>query len=339
MITIDGSIGEGGGQILRTALALSLVTGQPFRIDKIRAGRKKPGLLRQHLTAVNAATQIGQASVTGATLGSQTLCFEPGKIKPGDYLFAVGTAGSATLVLQTVLPALLVGTTPSRLVLEGGTHNPFAPPFDFLQKTFIPLLNRMGAKVSVTLESHGFYPAGGGRFYVDIEPVAKLSPIELLARGPIKRQLARAVYAAIPSSVAERELKVISEKLNWTAEALRAERVANTTCPGNVLLIELESEALTEVFTGFGERGVLAERVAESVIEKVREYLVSNAPVGEHLADQLLIPMSLAGGGSFKTVKSTRHTQTNIETIQRFLPVKFVIEKEEGMTRVTVKAV
>ncbi len=337
MITIDGSTGEGGGQILRTALALSLVTGEPFRIDKIRAGRKKPGLLRQHLTAVNAATQIGQANVTGATLGSQTLLFEPGKIRPGDYSFAVGTAGSATLVLQTVLPALLVGITASRLVLEGGTHNPFAPPFDFLQKTFIPILNRMGAKVSVTLERHGFYPAGGGKFTVTIEPASKLCPIELLERGTIKRQCARAVYASLTPRVAERELQVISEKLGWPAESLHAEPVTNATCPGNVLLVEVESDGLTEVFTGFGERGVQAEKVAESVVDQVREYLVSKAPVGEHLADQLLLPMALAGRGSFNAVKISRHAQTNIETIQKFLPVEFKVEKMETSACVILK--
>ena len=338
MITIDGSTGEGGGQILRTALALSLVTGQSFRVDKIRAGRPKPGLLRQRLTAVNAAAKIGSATVAGAVLGSQSLTFEPGKVLAGDYTFAVGTAGSATLVLQTVLPALLVGSTPSRLVLEGGTHNPFAPPFDFLQKTFLPILNRMGPKVSATLERHGFYPAGGGKFSVTIEPAPQLSPIVLTERGNIQRRLARAVYAALPRSVAERELRVISEKLGWTEDSLQTEQIANSACPGNIVLVELESDALTEVFTGFGERGVLAERVAEKVVDEVREYLTSKAPVCEHLADQLLLPMALAGVGSFSTVKISRHTQTNIEIIAKFLPVGFSIQDQGNSVLVTVEA-
>lgn len=338
MITIDGSTGEGGGQILRTALALSLVTGQSFRVDKIRAGRRKPGLLRQHLTAVNAAAQIASAKVTGAILGSQSLTFEPGEVHPGDYTFSVGTAGSATLVLQTVLPALVVGSKPSRLLLEGGTHNPFAPPFDFLQKTFLPVLSRMGPKVSTTLERYGFYLAGGGKFSVTIEPASPLSPIELIERGSIQRRLARAVYAAIPRSIAERELRVISEKLGWTAESIIAEQVENSAGPGNVVLVELESDALTEVFTGFGERGVLAERVAEKVTDNVREYLASTAPVGEHLADQLLLPIALAGGGAFRTVKISRHAQTNIEIIQKFLPIVFGIEDKDGSSLVTAKA-
>ena len=166
MIEIDGSQGEGGGQILRTALALALVTGKPFRITNIRAGRKKPGLLRQHLTAIQAAMAVGGAAAEGATIGSRDLVFHPGAITPGTYRFAVGTAGSTTLVLQTILPALLCAGGESMLTLEGGTHNPFAPPFDFLQTTFLPQVNRLGPKVEAVLERPGFYPAGGGRFRV-----------------------------------------------------------------------------------------------------------------------------------------------------------------------------
>src|SRR5262245_57066518 len=169
ILTIDGSHGEGGGQILRSSLALSMVTGTPFRIENIRAKRKKPGLMRQHLTAVNAARQVSSAGVDGAAIGSTELVFHPGTVRPGDYQFAVGTAGSTTLVLQTVLPALLCAGGSSRLSFEGGTHNPFAPPFDFLERAFLPLMNRMGPKVAATLERPGFYPAGGGRFTVTIE--------------------------------------------------------------------------------------------------------------------------------------------------------------------------
>lgn len=186
MITIDGSFGEGGGQILRTSLALSLVTGQAFRIQNIRAGRPKPGLLRQHLTAVEAATKVSDGAVDGAALGSKELVFKPGKVTPGDYRFAVGTAGSATLVLQTVLPALMLGKQTSRLTLEGGTHNSHAPPFDFLQRAFLPLLCRMGPEINVKLERHGFFPAGGGRFTVDLTPAEKLSPLNLQTRGESK---------------------------------------------------------------------------------------------------------------------------------------------------------
>src|SRR5580704_3876555 len=201
IIQIDGSIGEGGGQILRTALGLSMVTGQPFRIEKIRAGRDKPGLLRQHLTAVNAAAAICGASVEGAAISSRELSFSPGKVKPGEYTFSIGSAGSTTLVLQTVLPALLTANGPSSLTLEGGTHNPHAPPIDFLEKAFLPLINRMGPAVNVTLERAGFYPAGGGRVAVKIRPAAKLSPLEIPERGEIKRRAAKAVVAALPGEI------------------------------------------------------------------------------------------------------------------------------------------
>ncbi|HUK89269.1 MAG TPA: RNA 3'-terminal phosphate cyclase, partial [Blastocatellia bacterium] len=183
MIVIDGSFGEGGGQILRSSLALALVTGQAFRITNIRAGRKNPGLLRQHLTAVSAATEVGEADVTGASIGSKELSFSPTRIKPGKYSFAVGTAGSTTLVLQTVLPALAIAGEASTITLEGGTHNPFAPPFDFLVKAFLPLLNRMGSDVSCSLLRYGFYPAGGGKMEVCIGPANQLRPIDLTERG------------------------------------------------------------------------------------------------------------------------------------------------------------
>jgi RNA 3'-terminal phosphate cyclase (ATP) len=208
-IHLDGSIGEGGGQILRTALALSMCTDQPFSIHNIRAGREKPGLLRQHLTALNAATAICGATVDGAAIGSRTLAFSPGKIKPGEYTFSVGSAGSTTLVLQTVLPALLTAEGKSSVTLEGGTHNPHAPPIDFLDRAFLPLINRMGPTVNVTLERAGFYPAGGGRVVVTVEPASKLSPLHLPERGDIKRRTAKAVVAALPGEIAKRELQKI----------------------------------------------------------------------------------------------------------------------------------
>src|SRR6516164_8542496 len=186
MITIDGSQGEGGGQILRTSLALSLVTSQPFRMERIRAKRQKPGLLKQHLTSVEAAKTVGCAEVTGTALGSQTLEFKPGPVTPGNYRFAVGTAGSATLVLQTVLPSLLTASGRSTLTLEGGTHNPLAPPFDFLARSFMPLIRSMGPGVELELKTSGFFPAGGGRFQARIEPVTRLSTLVLMERGAIQ---------------------------------------------------------------------------------------------------------------------------------------------------------
>ncbi|MBL8205810.1 MAG: RNA 3'-terminal phosphate cyclase [Blastocatellia bacterium] len=326
MITIDGSFGEGGGQILRTSLALSLVTGQPFRIEKIRAGRKNPGLLRQHLTAVKAATEIGQAEVKGNVLGSTQLTFTPGAIKAGDYAFAVGTAGSATLVLQTVLPALLQGNgETTTLTLEGGTHNPFAPPFDFLVKAFLPIINRMGAGVAATIERHGFYPAGGGKFVISINPTAQLGSLELVERGDFTAQVARAIVAHLPFDIAERELSLIGRKMDLPGEALHGETIKTSPGPGNAVTIELTSQHVTEVFTGFGERGVSAEAVANSVVKEAREYIAAEVVAGEYLADQLLLPFALARGGAFTTLPLSKHSTTNMDVIQKFLDVKFEV--------------
>ncbi len=331
MISIDGSQGEGGGQVLRSSLALSLVTGQPFTMHRIRAGRKKPGLMRQHLTAVQAATEVGRAKVSGAALHSTELTFEPGEIQPGEYHFAVGTAGSATLVMQTVLPALLCVSGPSSMRLEGGTHNPWAPPFDFLVKTFLPLVNRMGPTVDATLVRPGFYPAGGGEFCVAIEPAEALQPIELNERGTVRRTRATALVANLPLSIAQRELRLIGRKLSIRDDDLKSEEVTNSRGPGNVVSIEVESEHLTEVFTGFGERHVRAEAVAEKAVKQARGYLSQEVPVGEYLADQLLIPLALAGGGAFRTQGLSCHAETNIEVIETFLDVRFEIDRESGL--------
>ncbi len=321
MLIIDGSFGEGGGQILRTSLGLSLVTGTPFRIEKIRAGRKSPGILRQHLTAINAATKIGQAEVSGASLNSQQLTFIPKKVLTGDYSFAVGTAGSAILVLQTILPALLIADGATSLVLEGGTHNPSAPPFDFLEKTFLKQINRMGAKVTVELMRPGFYPAGGGQIKVHIEPAKKLKGFELTSRGEILARRARALIASLPTEIADRELSFIGQRMSWDKSCLHKEIINNSRGPGNVVFIELESENLTEIFSAYGERGVRAEAVAGEAVKEARHYLAANVPVGEYLADQLLIPFALAGEGAFTTFGLSLHTTTNIEVIKRFLEV------------------
>ncbi len=332
MLTIDGSFGEGGGQILRTALALSLVTARPFRIENIRAGRKNPGLLRQHLTAVNAAAEISRAEVTGAAIGSRELRFAPGSVVAGNYAFAVGTAGSTTLVLQTVLPALMIASGKSKVILEGGTHNPFAPPFDFLEKAFLPLVNRMGARVTAELERPGFYPAGGGRMSVSIESTAALQELNLSARGEVLARRVKAVVANLPISIAERELKFIARRMSWPCEWMKVESAEGSPGPGNVVTIEIECRQVTEVFTGFGERSLRSEAVAEKAVQQARRYIGSEAAVGEYLGDQLLIPMAMAGGGSFTTLPLSRHATTNIEVIGRFLEVK--IETSQMADRV-----
>jgi RNA 3'-terminal phosphate cyclase (ATP) len=327
MILIDGSFGEGGGQILRTALSLSLITQKPFRLEKIRAGRKNPGLLRQHLTAVNAAAEVGLAELSGANLGSQQLTFQPQTIRGGRYHFAIGSAGSVTLVLQTVLPALLLADDQSALTLEGGTHNPFAPPFDYLEKAFLPIIRRMGARVAVQLERYGFYPAGGGKFSVEIEPCAKLKRLNLCERGNLLSQSATALVANLPRHIAERELQTVRRKLEWQESDLHVEETRNSNGPGNVLMIEVEYEHVREIFTAFGEKNVRAEVVAERAAKEARAYLKTDAPVGEHLADQLLLPMAIGEGGSFLTVKPSLHTTTNIEVIKKFLDMETKVEE------------
>ncbi|HEX8456595.1 MAG TPA: RNA 3'-terminal phosphate cyclase [Pyrinomonadaceae bacterium] len=330
MITIDGSRGEGGGQIIRTSLALSLITGKPFRIYNVRARRERPGLQRQHLTAVRAAATVGGAQVEGASVGATEFSFHPGQVVPGDYTFPIGTAGSTLLVFQTVLPPLMLAGAPSTLTFEGGTHNVHAPPYEFIVKTFLPLVGRMGAGVRLELERYGFYPPGGGRITARIEPAARLAPLELHARGRISARRARALVVKLPPSVGERELTVVAEQLGWGEEAcdeLRVETSQNAHSPGNVLTLEIESEHLTEVFTGIGERSVRAETVAERAAAEARAYLDTDAPVGEHLADQLLIPLALAGGGAYTTGRPTLHTTTNIEVIKLFLDVRITTEQ------------
>lgn len=336
MIRIDGSAGEGGGQILRTALSLSLATGIPFRIENIRAGRKNAGLLRQHLTAVLAAAEIGTAEVDGADLGSSRLTFTPGTVRAGEYRFAVGTAGSGTLVFQTILPALLRADAPTRVVIEGGTHNFAAPPFDFLQRAFLPLVRRMGARVSLKLERYGFYPAGGGRFIAEIEPCLSLIPLELGERGEIRSKRVTAVVANLPGRIAAREIEKVSNMMSLSAEGTIVS-TKDSPGPGNIVFIEIESDQVTEVFSGFGRLGVLAESVAEEAVREAREYLVSRAAAGEYLTDQLMLPMALAGGGSFTATKLSRHTTTNRDVISMFLPVRFDVEQAEGCCRVRVK--
>lgn len=320
-ILIDGSMGEGGGQVLRSSLALSLVTGIPFRIKNIRAGRRKPGLRHQHLTAVHAAVHISSAAVTGDKTGSTELYFNPGRVRPGEYSFSVGTAGSTTLVLQSVLPALLTADRRSRLVIEGGTHNPFAPPFDFLEKSFLPCIMRMGPVFSCTLDRPGYYPAGGGRITISVEPSDRLLPVEINERGKPLHHIAHAVVCKLSPQIGKRELAVVRKRLHWDEDCLRLVEMHEADGPGNVLVAEMAFEHITEIATGFGERGVPAERVAERVVSEITEYLDAGVPVGKHLADQLLLPFAMSGSGSFRTLPPTTHTLTNIEVIKKFLDI------------------
>lgn len=336
MITLDGSVGEGGGQVVRTALSLALATCQPFRICNIRAKRKKPGLLDQHLTAVRAAAAIGTAEVEGAGKGALSLSFAPAGLQAGFYHFDIGTAGSCILVLQAILPALIAAGGASTVVLEGGTHNPFAPTFDFLYRTFLPLLNRMGMRVKATLEWPGFYPRGGGRIRVAIEPAAGSVPLQLTECSNLS--FATSIRCAgLPEHIALRELEVIREKLEI------AESATEMTCtsdhgPGNVVSVFAESDQLTETFTGHGKKGRRAEAVATEVAAEALAYRAAGVPVGRYLADQLLVPLVLTGGGTFLTGKPSSHTLTNAAVIRQFCGDVVQLE-QEGATvwRVTVK--
>lgn len=338
-IEIDGSQGEGGGQILRSALTLSLITGKPFRLHQIRARRIKPGLLRQHLTAVRAAMSVGAAEVTGDELGSKDLVFTPGTVTHGEYTFAVGSAGSVTLVLQTVLWPLLLVPGRSQLRFEGGTHNPMAPPFEFIAEVFLPLLQRMGAKVEANLVRHGFYPAGGGCFTVTIEGGHPLRPLEVLERGAVVRRRARALLSHLPKSIGDRELRAVRNDLGLDRDEIRVVDV-DSVGPGNALLVWIESEHCTEVFAAFGERRISAEQVAARVVSEVKHYMSHDAPVGPHLADQLLIPLALVGTGSFRSHSLTEHTHTNMKIVGRFMPVQFEVTVDgQGSSRVDAKPV
>lgn len=322
-------MGEGGGQVLRSSLALSLLSATPFRITGIRAGRARPGLMRQHLVALNAAAEIGAASVRGAEIGSTQLEFEPYGIRGGNYTFAIGGAGSTTLVFQTVLLPLLLGAaTPSTLTFEGGTHNPMAPPFDFIARTFLPLVARVGGQVHVELSRHGFYPAGGGRWTARIEPSRRLERLTLLDRGALLGRSAQALVASLAPTVALRELDALATALGWDRAACRPRMVADSCGPGNALLAFLESEHITEVVTGFGERGVSAERIASGVASEVTRYLTAGVPVGEHLADQLLLPMALGAGGVFRTVQPSQHFLTQLSLLKLFLDTTAIVAQE-----------
>ncbi|WP_047197251.1 RNA 3'-terminal phosphate cyclase [Caldimonas brevitalea] len=330
-LALDGSQGEGGGQILRTSLALSMLTGRPFEIHSIRAKRSKPGLMRQHLVCVQAAAQISGAQVEGAELGSQDLKFTPGRVRAGDYRFAISSAGSCTLVLQTVLPPLLFAQQPSRIELCGGTHNPMAPPYHFLERSYLPLLRRLGADVTLELRRHGFYPAGGGEVYATVHPVVgALRPYRLAERGELRGAYAESLVAGVPRAVAQRQLEVLGRSLGWSGPQLRTPGMRQNEGPGNVLMATLEYEHVTEVFTQFGERGVPAEQVAQRLVTEVRAFQASAAAVGPHLADQLALLIALAGGGAFTTSEITQHTRTNLLVVQQFLPVRFETKALEG---------
>ena len=316
--------------MLRTALGLSLVTQTPFQIVNIRGHRPKPGLQRQHLACVRAAAMIGDALVAGDALSSQELVFRPRALRPGNYELAIGSAGSTTLLLQALVPALLRASGPTTLALEGGTHNRLAPTFEFVARSFVPVLAKLGARVEVKLVRYGFEPAGGGRIEVSITP-APLKPIELLQRGALLSRDATAVICSAPSKVALRQLAMVGQDLDFVPTDLHTLHVTASS-PGNAIIVALTYQHVADVFVGIGERGLTAEKVAHRITAEVKRSLRTDAPVGPHLADQLMIPFALAGGGAFRTVEPTQHSLTQLELIPRFLDVKLDCHAEGNGT-------
>ena len=327
-IIIDGSEGEGGGQVLRTSLSLSAITGKPVRIENVRGRRKKPGLFRQHLTAFKAAAEICGARMEGAELGSSEIAFYPSEIKGGEYDFAIGSAGATNLVAQTVLPILSHADEPSKVTISGGTHNQWAPTFDFLDQAFLPQFRKMGGRASTDLNAHGFYPAGGGSMTLTVKPAQTPQRLELMDRGKPVGTKTIVIVANLKRDIANRELKTVLNAMNLTPEQGEITHVEGPG-PGNVVTLFMEYENVTEVFIGLGQYGVRAEAVGKSVVKQAQNYMPArnaagdiNTAVGEHLADQLLLPMALFEGGIFTTTDISQHTYTNIDIIRRFLDVE-----------------
>jgi RNA 3'-terminal phosphate cyclase (ATP) len=229
------------------------------------------------------------------------------------------------LVSQTVLPPLMLAAGASQVVLQGGTHNPNAPPFDFVARSFLPLVERIGPRVTAKLERPGFYPAGGGKVTLAIEPATRFEWLQLVERGRVRHQRVRAIVAKLPRQIAERELRTVADELGWDEKFLEIEEWNNSRSPGNVVLIEIETEGVTEVFSAIGQRGVRAEVVAQQVAREAAEYLEANVPVGLHLADQLILPLALGAGGVFVTTEPTLHTITNIDVVKMFLDVDITV--------------
>jgi RNA 3'-terminal phosphate cyclase (ATP) len=335
-IYLDGSNGEGGGQILRTALALSMITGKAFRMDNIRSKRAKPGLMRQHLVCVQAAADICGASVTGAELRSTELTFAPGPVKPGDYCFKIGSAGSTALVFQTVFLPLALASAASTVIIEGGTHNPMAPPFEFLAEVFLPAAYAMGLQATLKIETYGFYPVGGGRVHATIGPAEASEPFVRLERGELTEMTASVLLSEVPARVAEREFNVLWKRFPQLARNWHVPTIVSPG-PGNVALLALKFAEANELFASIGDRGVSAEAVANRLADEASAYLATGAPVGEHLADQLLMPMALRKGGSFRTGKPSLHLETQVQTMAKFLAAKVqVTEAEDATYRVDV---
>jgi RNA 3'-terminal phosphate cyclase (ATP) len=363
-VFIDGSTGEGGGQILRTSLALACITGRNLHIENIRAARRNPGLAKQHLSCVDAARQISSGQCEGAAISSNTLDFQPGQIRGGDYYFEIGSAGSSTLVIQTILPALFLAERPSTVTVTGGTHNPMAPPFDFLCQTFLPAIATAGFSGNCRLHKHGFYPAGGGKITFEIKPWQK-QPDKIidLSRHVERFEIHAKIYIAkLPSHIAEHQEKLLLQS-NLEINNVEHIEVTDSDGPGNCVMIRLigapppcllspaaasrdasrgsektETAARITVFTAFGMKGKPSQQVVGEVVKMAKDFLASGAAVDYFLADQLLIYTALSNAGCFTTNTLSAHLLTNMDVIKKFLPVNFTIDQHNQSYKISCQA-
>ena len=333
-IEIDGSYGEGGGQILRTALALSAILRKPFTIHDIRSKRKNPGLQAQHLEAAEALAQITKAQTEGVKFGSKKITFIPQKILPGDYQFEVRTAGSITLLLQAILLPLCLAHGTSRVTLVGGTHVPWSPPFHYFSKVLLPTLELMGVSTEAAIEKWGFYPKGGGKIQLKINPIDELKPVSLIDRGLLKKIRGVSTISNLPKHVAERQkeqaLKRIQRELKIDPEITILYDVPSNG-PGSFLFLFAEYEKTLAGFSSLGSRGKPAEKVADEAVDSLKNYIESDSCIDPYLADQIVPFMALAkGNSSFTTKQITEHLLTNLWVIEHFLDVTISRWGEKG---------
>jgi RNA 3'-terminal phosphate cyclase (ATP) len=331
-LEIDGSAGEGGGQILRTSLAMSALLGKPIKISNIRAGRRNPGLQAQHLTCVNALAKITDAEVDGASLNSQELLFIPQSIKSGNYRFDVSdvkaSAGSVSLILQAVFLPLAFAGGISKVTLLGGTHVSWSPPIHYLQMVYLPIASKMGVEADIQLKIWGWYPKGGGHVDVEIYP-AELHGINLSQHGTLKSIKGISAISNLPIAIAQRQQdRALSLLKNLKAEF----EIINAPSrgQGTAVFIVTEFENSYAGFTSLGAKGKRAEEVAEEACKDCLDFIQSDMAVEHHLADQLVPLMALAKGHScFTTSKISLHLLTNIQVAEQFLPIKFNVSGEQ----------